>query len=315
MKRQLEKLLAELRRLKSEGVERVAVSEESLHVLRESVARIAPAAAPADGESGKTPATSAPRGDRRRTAPSAAAAARPPQAPPGTSPEPATKKAEPSFPPAPTISLPDGDKQTRWDALRRQVLECPVCNEHVRHGCKVVFGVGNIDADIFFVGEAPGAEEEVQGEPFVGPAGQLLTRMIKAMGLERADVYIGNIMNWRPDTRGRSGNRPPTAEEMAYCLPYLLAQIEIVQPKAIVALGATAVAGLFGADDNRRMRDVRGKWLDFNGTPAMVTYHPSYLLHRDVRSVKRTVWEDLLQVMEKVGLPISAKQRNFFLKG
>ena len=116
----------------------------------------------------------------------------------------------------------------------------------------VVFGVGDIDARIMFVGEAPGADEEIQGEPFVGPAGQLLTKMIQGMGLERAEVYIGNIMNWRPEMKAINGivplgNRPPTAQEMAYCLPYLKAQIEIVNPEIVVALGATAATGLLGA--------------------------------------------------------------------
>src|SRR5207237_197134 len=136
-------------------------------------------------------------------------------------------------------------KATRWNALRELVRNDAICRARVRPGKQVVLGVGSLDAKIMFVGEAPGAEEEVQGEPFVGPAGQLLTKMILAMGLKREDVYIGNIMNWRPDlpTVGNApqvGNRPPTEEEMRYCLPYLRAQIEIVQPALLVALGSTA---------------------------------------------------------------------------
>src|SRR5262249_55667524 len=142
------------------------------------------------------------------------------------------------------FTLPAGEKPARWAALKAHVLADPVCRAHVRPGKQVVLGVGSVDAKIMFVGEAPGADEEVQGEPFVGPAGQLLTKMIGAMGLKRSDVYIGNIMNWRPempvDARGvQYGNRPPTEQEMAYCLPYLKAQIEVVNPELLVALGST----------------------------------------------------------------------------
>jgi DNA polymerase len=194
-----------------------------------------------------------------------------------------------------------------------------ICRAHVRPGKKVVLGVGSLDAGIFFCGEAPGAEEEMQGEPFVGPAGQLLTKMIKAMGLERSQVYIGNIMNWRPEMPTapgieQVGNRPPTAEEMAYCLPFLRAQIEIVQPQLVVALGASAAAGLLGPASFKALGEVRGRWHSFAGRPVMVTYHPSYLLRNNSNRSKRTVWEDLLQVMERAELPITPRQRNFFLE-
>ena len=214
--------------------------------------------------------------------------------------------------PAPKkFSLPDGDKQTRWNALREIVLGDKVCAEHLRPEKKIVFGVGALDADIFFCGEAPGADEEIQGEPFVGKAGQLLTKIIGAMGLSREQVYIGNIMNWRPETP--KGNRPPTEEEMAYCLPYLKAQIEIVKPKVVVALGMTAVNGLLGFDPSRRMGKIRGHWQKFENADLMVTYHPSFLLQYASPQMKRLVWEDMMAVMERVGIPISAKQRGFFL--
>jgi DNA polymerase len=174
-------------------------------------------------------------------------------------------------------------------------------------------GIGNLDADIFFCGEAPGAEEETVGQPFVGRAGQLLTKMIAAMGLSRADVYIGNIMNWRPEMPSAMGNRPPTQEEMQFCLPYLRAQIEIVKPKVIIALGATAADGLLGHDPSRLMKHTRGKWFEFHSTPLMVTFHPSYLLRNGANSTKRMVWEDMLAAMEGVGMPISDKQWKFFL--
>lgn len=217
------------------------------------------------------------------------------------------------IPQAPVVELPSGNKETRWEWLRARVLNCPVCNEHVKPGKKIVFGVGNVDADIFFCGEAPGADEEIQGEPFVGKAGQLLTKIIQAMGLSREKVYIGNIMNWRPEMPTAFGNRPPTQTEMNFCLPYLKAQVEVVKPKVIVALGATAVSGLLGPNSVRRMGDVRGKWHEFQGTPLMITFHPSYLLRNNTLEAKRMVWEDILKVMERVGMLISEKQQRYFL--
>lgn len=217
------------------------------------------------------------------------------------------------LPPPPEVKLPAGDKRTRWEWLRERVLQDPVCRAQVKPGKQVVFGVGNLDAEIFFCGEAPGEEEEIQGEPFVGPAGQLLTKIIQAMGLTRSQVYIGNIMNWRPDTGRDYGNRPPTGEELRYCLPFLRAQVEVVSPKVIVALGGTAVRGLQGLAENPAMGKLRGHWLDYAGTPVMVTYHPSYLLRNQAKAKKREVWEDMLLVMERVGREISEKQRGYFL--
>ncbi|MDR1173208.1 MAG: uracil-DNA glycosylase [Puniceicoccales bacterium] len=213
----------------------------------------------------------------------------------------------------PRVILPEGSKLEQCEWLKNRVLNCEECKKHVRPGKKIVFGVGNVDADILFCGEAPGADEEIMGEPFVGRAGQLLTKIILAMGLSRSDVYIANIMNWRPEMPTAVGNRPPTQEEMEFCLPYLLAQIEIVQPKVIVALGATAVSGLLGHDSTRRMHDVRGKWATFANTPLMVTFHPSYLLRNNTNAAKRVVWEDMLEVMGKLHMPISEKQQNYFL--
>lgn len=224
------------------------------------------------------------------------------------------RKAKPAVdvPPAPEIQLPEGDKAARWAALREQVLADPWCNSQVKPGKKVVFGVGTVEARIFFCGEAPGADEEIQGEPFVGPAGQLLTKIIKAMGLGREDVYIANIMNYRPPMPTPVGNRAPELEEMAYCLPYLKGQLEIVQPEVIVALGNTAMEGLMGHDPKRRITRIRGQWMEFNGIPLIPTFHPSYLLRNQSMSTKRLVWEDMLAVMEKLQMPITDKQRGFF---
>jgi DNA polymerase len=174
-----------------------------------------------------------------------------------------------------------------------------------------VFGVGNPDAELMFIGEAPGADEDSQGEPFVGRAGQLLTKIIVAMGFSRGDVYIANVLKCRPDMPGgRSGNRPPTPEEMQTCLPYLAEQIEIIGPKVLVALGATAVEGLLGT--RGPMHSMRGRWHSHQETPLMITYHPSYLLRPDGALQKRKVWEDMLQVLERLERPISDKQRRYF---
>jgi len=198
-------------------------------------------------------------------------------------------------------------------ALRERALACSRCPHLVTARTNVVFGVGNINAQLLFVGEAPGADEDQQGEPFVGAAGQLLTKIISATGLSRAEVYIANILKCRPDTPGQTaGNRKPTPAEMATCIPYLHEQIDLIRPQVIVALGATAVEGLLGKTAG--ISKLRGHWQTYRGTPLMPTYHPAYLLRNQAMSEKRNVWEDLLQVMEKLELPISEKQRNYFLK-
>ena len=204
------------------------------------------------------------------------------------------------------------DKAARLAELRGPVLACTKCPHLVRSRTQVVFGVGNPDAELMFVGEAPGEDEDKQGEPFVGKAGQLLTKIIEAMGLRRSDVYIANVLKCRPDMpSGATGNRKPKPEEMQTCLPYLRQQIEVIQPRVLVALGATAMEGLLG--ETSPMNRLRGRWHEFGGIPLMATYHPAYLLRNQSLSEKRKVWEDLLMVMERLEHPISAKQRNFFL--
>jgi DNA polymerase len=196
--------------------------------------------------------------------------------------------------------------------LRERAMQCVKCPHLASTRKNVVFGVGNIDAELMFVGEAPGADEDAQGEPFVGAAGQLLTKMINATGLSREKVYIANILKCRPDMpAGSSGNRKPTSEEMQTCIPYLHAQIDLIQPKVLVALGGTAVEGLLGKSGITKLR---GQWHAYRGIPLMPTYHPSYLLRNQSNAEKRKVWEDLMAVMEKIGLPISEKQRGFFLR-
>jgi len=205
------------------------------------------------------------------------------------------------------------EKAAAFAALRRRALACVKCAHLASSRKNVVFGVGNLDAQLMFVGEAPGADEDEQGEPFVGKAGQLLTKIIQATGLSRADVYIANILKCRPDTPGQTaGNRKPTPDEMATCLPYLHEQIDLIRPRVIVALGATAVEGLLGKTIG--ITKLRGTWKIYRDTPLMPTYHPAFLLRNQAMSEKRKVWEDMLAVMEKLEMPVSDKQRNFFLK-
>ncbi len=290
MRLALTALTDELRRLKANGVSSVSVSEEGLEALRKSIQTRPP------------------------TVPARAAPSKVLPAPRASAEEPARAPV----PPPPVVVLPKGDKKAQWESLRQAVVDDPFCKSKLRPGKKVVLGVGSLDAAIMFVGEAPGAEEEIQGEPFVGPAGQLLNRMISGMALARGDVYIGNIMNWRPDLPAgpdgaQTGNRPPTESEMAHCLPYLRAQIEIVNPKLLVALGATAAKGLLGHGSFGALGEVRGHWHEFGGRPLMITYHPSYILRNPINRTKRLIWEDLLKVMERANLTITEKQRGFFI--
>lgn len=195
--------------------------------------------------------------------------------------------------------------------VNERVRNCTKCEHLACSRTQTVFGIGSADAELMFVGEAPGADEDAQGEPFVGRAGQLLTKIIRAMGFQREQVYIANILKCRPDMpAGSFGNRAPTPSEMQTCRPYLLEQIDIIQPKVLVALGAVAVEGLLGSRGT--MRELRGRWNSFNGIPLMITYHPAYLLRNQSPAEKRKVWEDMLQVLEKLDKSITDKQRNYF---
>jgi uracil-DNA glycosylase family 4 len=205
-----------------------------------------------------------------------------------------------------------GNKREVLAAIQDRVSVCTKCPHLASSRTQTVFGVGSPDAEIMFIGEAPGADEDAQGEPFVGKAGQLLTRIIQTMGFARGDVYIANVLKCRPDMpKGSFGNRAPTPTEMQTCRPYLVEQIEIIQPKVLVALGAVAVEGLLGARGT--MRDLRGRWHSYQEIPLMITYHPAYLLRNQAPSEKRKVWEDMLLVLERLERPISEKQRSYFL--
>ncbi len=246
--------------------------------------------APAD----VAPPPEAPAVARPRTAP-----ARPSQ--PGEE-TPALRSAPPLF--APDALSPDAeriaevvdldDPAVALARLRSDVVgdcrRCRLCEQR----SKVVFGVGDPRAPVMFVGEGPGADEDRIGEPFVGRAGQLLDKILAAMGLARGQVYIGNIVKCRPPE-----NRAPLPDEAATCTPFLAAQIAIIKPQVIVALGKVALEGLI-AQEVPGITRVRGQWFDYRGIPVLATFHPAYLLRNP--NAKRPVWEDMLAVLARIGL-------------
>ena len=201
------------------------------------------------------------------------------------------------LPAAGGASLFDAANKIAGDTLlkiREDLGECTRCKLHKTRN-KIVFGDGSAKAQLVFVGEGPGADEDAQGLPFVGRAGKLLTQMIEAMGLQRRDVYICNVVKCRPP-----GNRQPEKDEVDACSPYLFRQLDALQPKAIVCLGATAAQTLL--QTNRGISHFRGEWLDFRGFKMIATYHPAYLLRNP--AAKGDVWKDLQKVMAELGLEV-----------
>ena len=295
----LDAAIQHLEKLKSSGVKFLAASPEILAMLR--------APRPQAIQVTRAPAV-------RNTAASARSTSESIATVPNSLPLAVTHE-EPSVGavPATPISPECAAREAAMAELRGRAAVCQKCPHLAASRKNVVFGVGDIHSPLMFVGEAPGADEDEQGEPFVGKAGQLLTKIIETMGFTRQSVYIANILKCRPDTPGQaSGNRKPTAVEMKTCLPYLLEQMDLIQPKAIVALGATAVEGLLGKSGG--ITKMRGNWQEYRGISLMPTYHPAYLLRNQALTEKRKVWEDMLQVLEKLGRPISEKQQQFFLK-
>ncbi len=184
--------------------------------------------------------------------------------------------------------------RARLTIIDDRVKACTRCALHATRQ-QTVFARGNPDAELVFVGEGPGADEDAQGLPFVGKAGQLLDKMIAAMGLGEDDVYICNIVKCRPPN-----NRVPAPAEMASCIPYLNEQLDLVRPKVIVALGSTALKGLLGAGEG--ITKARGSWKIYRGTtPLMPTFHPAYVLRTPTREVKGMVWSDLQAVLKQLG--------------
>jgi len=209
----------------------------------------------------------------------------------------ASRPVLPVLPVAIGPSLFEGSGKITGETLlkvREDLGECTRCKLHKTRN-KIVFGDGSAKAQLVFVGEGPGADEDAQGLPFVGRAGKLLTQMIEAMGLHRSDVYICNVVKCRPP-----GNRQPEPDEVSKCSPFLFRQLDVLQPKVIVCLGATAAQTLL--QTNRSISHFRGQWMDFRGYKMLATYHPAYLLRNP--AAKGEVWKDLQKVMAELGLEV-----------
>lgn len=191
---------------------------------------------------------------------------------------------------------PEGRRKALVE-LALEVERCRRCEELYATRTQTVFGTGPLDAEICFVGEAPGADEDRQGEPFVGRAGQLLTRIIEAMGFKREEVYICNILKCRPP-----GNRTPTVEESRHCFPYFQRQFRLVRPKYLVALGNTAVRALL--QTTAGVTKLRGRVYEFQGVPLICTYHPAALLRDPSGKMKRETWEDMKMLLRLMGRPV-----------
>jgi DNA polymerase len=202
--------------------------------------------------------------------------------------------------PAPTLQgapLSLEERRRELEVLAQRVSTCMRCAELVASRTQTVFGDGQPGAELCFVGEAPGADEDAQGKPFVGAAGQLLNRIIAACGMKREEVYICNILKCRPP-----GNRTPSPDEAGYCREYLERQIELVQPKFICALGGCAAQNLLGTKQS--MARLRGRFHDYRGIPVMCTYHPAYLLPHRSPEKKKDVWQDMKMLMARMGRPV-----------
>jgi DNA polymerase len=291
----LDILLEELKRQKAAGLRRVSVSDEAVATLKALAG--APVATPASAATAKP-------------APLPATAVSRPSAPLPIAPKPAVVATTPVIADAPIFTLPAGTKAERMQALRQLVDTCVETKKHLTGSHRALLGHGSLDAKVVFVGEAPSLEEMEAGKAFAGASGELLQKILGAAAISPADYYLAPVMVWRPEPPTQYGKRPPTARELAFNLPYLRAQVDVVAPRIVVALGAQAFEALHGRTPS--ITQARGQWFELSGVPLMPTYHPNYLLHNPSASAKRAVWEDFLLVMEKLGLPISEKQRGFF---
>jgi len=208
----------------------------------------------------------------------------------------------PTQKPAPAGESSVDERRTELTLLNERVRPCAKCGELAATRTQTVFGVGRLDPDICFIGEAPGDDEDRLGEPFVGAAGLLLNNIIKACGLSRDDVYICNVLKCRPP-----GNRTPRPEEAANCREYLDRQLELVRPKTICCLGGCAATNLLSVA--APLGKLRGRFHDYKGIPVLCTYHPAYLLPHRQPEKKKEVWEDMQTLLKKLGRPIPAKAK------
>ena len=290
----IDALLEELYRQKAAGVKRVSVSDESVALLKEMA--------------GGAMASTAPE----PTAPATIAPGVKPMVRPAT---PVAKNegtiiVSSPLPNPPVIKLPTGTKAEQLLWLQKTINACEVTQKHLE-GKKALLGRGSENAKVFFVGEAPSLEEVEANQSFVGPAGELLSKIISATGLTEKECYFANLMTWRPKPPTAFGKRPPNASEVAFNRPYLLAQIEIIKPQIIVAVGAQAFGAL--THSTTPIMQIRGQWQKVDGLEVLPTLHPNYLLHSPSLSNKRLVWEDFMQIMTKLSMPISDKQKAYFL--
>jgi len=348
MKLVLQTLLEELNRLKSEGVSTVPVSDSSLAALQKIVdartlqainqpVQVAPRQPPS-----LTPAQPLtqvplpPTESAPASVPGPTPATRKPDSVPAgfedflsgkTSPRPSPEPAQTptrKLPPPPDLVLPEGNKAERLAWLERQLLADPLWKLHSRPENRPLLDQKHAEAGILFLGDAPSEEEMNAGEAFVNPPGQLYLKIIQAMGLKRDMVTLGHAFPWKPlgpvdAATGKAAYRDLNAEEVHYCQAFLSTLIDILQPRVIVALGAATGKGLFGTTAFKALTEVRGQWKEYHGIPTLVSFHPNYLLLKELESksaekkAKRAAWEDMLKVMERHGLPISEKQRAYFL--
>lgn len=224
----------------------------------------------------------------------------------------APQSAPQPAPPLVELIIEGVDKPAKLESVKRQAADWAPARALGTLRETLVFATGNPDAKIMLIGEAPGYHDEREVQPFVGPAGQKLGEILHAMDLTREDIYISNLVKFRPAIpKQTTNNRKPTSQEMAACLPLVMAEIDIIKPAVIIALGVTTAEGLLNLQG--AVGNMRGKWHEISGIPARVTYHPSYLLQSGSNEVKRALWEDMLAVMENIGMPISERQRRFFL--
>jgi len=307
MRAVLQAISDELLRLKAEGETTVPVTEETLIGLRALVKARAAAARPVETRPAETLGAASP---------SVGAVARPaalpvkpfaPVAPVAT----IAPVVVVTLPPPPPVALPEGDKATRWAALKTMVMADAVCAKFSQNERAPVLGAGSLDARVMFIGDALGSEAGLDGDPFLDPVGEVLGKMIRATGLKTTDVFVCNLVPWRPPGASED-KRVVTPAELGYAMAFVRAAVEIVKPELIVGLGLTAAQALL-AEKVAKLPDVRSTWRELAGRPLIITYHPSYVLQSKSNRSKRAVWEDLLQVMEKAALPISDKHRGYFL--
>jgi uracil-DNA glycosylase len=247
---------------------------------------------------------------RSRAAPASPIAPPPPPQRPKAAAAPAPAAPAAQAPP-PAVRLADGSRSAQLAALSAQAASWAPAKSLGSLREKMVFSAGNPEARLMLIGDAPGYDEERFGRPFAGEAGQKLTLILKAMGIERDEVYITYLVKFRPSTPNQTiNNRNPTRPEIDACLPLLRAELGIVKPECVIGFGASSAEGLLGIPGT--VAELRGKWHAWEGTPLRITHAPGHLLQESETLIKRQLWEDMLAVMEQLKLPISEKQRGFF---